>query len=224
MKAQADVISAVIIIILAITLVSAAYMWGMPLIRKRQDTALVERSENSFDRNNFNSLVRKIEYIYKNGGEDTFTLDIDGLWVLYPCTDNIDGCSNNPCTAADCATENNSIQFTFFSSTTSNIAVGEGWIPLSSPNTDPIGTVGVDDSSVVFARADKYGEGFNIRYKTWFRELDESPTKGYKIDLISPTGIMSSTGKSLRISRGAMRQDVSDGKILIIAEMKIFLV
>lgn len=226
MKAQADVISAVIIIIIAITLVSAAYMWGIPLIRKRQDTALVERAYKAFDRNNFNSLVRKIEYIYKNGGEDTFTLDINGVWTLYPCP-SIEGGGCTCDSTSPCNAINNSLRFTFFSSTMSNIAVGKGWVPLSSPNIDPIGTVGVDDPSVVLARADKYGDGFNITYEIWFRELDESPTKGYKIGLVDPNPggpvVKSSSGKSLRISRGAIRQ-ISDGKILIITEMKIFLV
>lgn len=221
MKAQADIISAVIIIIIAIALVAAAYTWGIPLINKRQDEALVARAEKYFDRNNLNSLVKKIENIYKNGGEDTFTLDMDGLWIFYPCsTTEGGGCK---CDKPACASENNSIYFTFFSRVT-RYAIGEGWIPLSSPNINPIGAVGVDDSSVVFARADRTGEGFNITYKTWFRELDESPGKGYKINLIAPTDITTSTTRSLRITRGDARTISIDGKILIITEMKIYLV
>lgn len=222
MKAQADIISAVIIIIIAITLVSAAYIWGIPLIMKRQDTALAERIDRSFDRNNLNSLVKKIEYIYKNGGEDTFTLDADGLWIFYPCPDTDGPECDCDSSIPGCATENNSIQFTFFSRV-AKIADDEGWVPLSSPNTNPIGTIGVDDPSVVLARADRIGEGFNITYKTWFRELDESPEKGYKIDLVAPTG-RTSTARSLRITSGGTRTIPIDGKILIITEIKIFLV
>jgi len=229
MKAQADIISSVIIIIIAITLVSTAYMWGMPLIRKRQDTALVERAYKFFDRNNFNSIVKKIEYIAKNGGEDTFSIDINGVWTFYPCPATDGGgcsCDSSIPGLETCVSGNNSIQFSFFSKV-SNIAVDEGWVSLSTANTNTVGTVGVDDASVVWARSDRAGDGFNITYKVWFRELDESPTKGYKINLIAPSAIppeiKASTGKSIRISHVGTRI-LSDGKTLIITEIKIFLI
>jgi hypothetical protein len=209
MKSQADIVSAVIIVIVALSLVGAAYMWGMPLIQKRQDTALVERAAKHFDRSNVNSLPKKIEYIYQNGGEETFTIDIDGLWSLYPSTDN--------------NVENNSIQFSFVSRVT-NIAVDEGWVPLSTSNTDPIVSIG-EDPSVVFGRADSSGSMYNITFKTWFRELDKSPTEGYKIILTRDTaGPLRSTGKSVRISRGSVTPVTQSGKTLIITEIKILLV
>lgn len=208
MKSQADIISAVIVIIIAITLVSAAYMWGIPLIRKRQDTALVERAKSYFDRENFNSLVRKIEFIAKHGGEDTFTLDINGIWTLYP-HDAV-------------SLENNSIHFTF-SAIVSNIGVNQGWIPLSSAFTEAIGKVGIDDPSVVFARADESPQGYNITYKTWFRELKETETKSHKINLLAQ-GPTRSTGKTIRISRGDVYSTTVAGKTLIITEIKLLLI
>jgi hypothetical protein len=225
MKAQADIISSVIIIIIAIGLVSTAYMWGMPLIQKRQDSALVDRAYGFFDRNNFNSLVKKIEYVAKNGGEDTFTLDISGIWILYPCpsSDGL-GCS---CGAAEpCNSENNSIQFSF-PSRASNIAVNSNWVPINSPNPSYFGTLGIDDVSVVLAKSESAGDGFNITYKLWFRELNESLNIGYKVDIMpsGTPGITTSVGKSLRISNaGTSTITTSGGKTLIITEIKIFLI
>lgn len=210
MKAQADIVSAVIIVIIALSLVSTAYMWGLPLIQKKQDTAIVERVSNAFSPDNVNSITKKIESVANRGGEETFTLDVDGLWILYPYDAN--------------TVENNSIQFAF-SSRVTNVGVDKGWIPLSSGNIG-IGTLGLDDSSVVFGRADSAGSFYNITYKSWFRELDESSTKGYKINLlVDERGSDKSTGKTVRISRAKdpYSQTVG-GKTLIITEIKILLV
>jgi len=66
----------------------------------------------------------------------------------------------------------------------------------------------------------KSGEGFQITYKIWFRELDESPTKGYKIDLVSPSGKSISSGKAIRISNEGTKY-ISVGKELIITKIKL---
>jgi len=183
-------------------------MWGMPLIRKRQDTALVERAFRYFDRENSKSLVRKIEFIAQHGGEDTLSVDMDGIWFLYPY-----GVSNP---------ENNSIQFSF-SSTVTDTAKDVGWVSLSSGNINPIGSLGIDDPSVVFVRADTHRDTFNITYKSWFRELDETPEKGYKIRLL-PDTITTSVGRTIRISRGEIKEETQGSKTLIITEIKLLLV
>jgi len=216
MKSQADIISAVIVIIIAITLVSTAYMWGLPLIRKRQDTALVERAKNYFDRENSNSLVRKMEFVAAHGGEDTFSLDIDGAWILYP--------HPGDCIDPACNLENNSIQFTF-SAIVSDIGANQGWIPMGSGFTGPIGKVGTDRAGVVFRKADESPQGYDLTYKTWFRELEETSTKSHKYNLIS-AGPTASTGKAIRISRGEIYTDTATvpGKTLIITEIKLLLI
>jgi len=78
-----EVISVVLVVLMGIALAGTAYMWGIPMITKRQDTTKVERVYTYFEQSNSNSLVRKIEFIAKNGGEDTFTPDVQGLWTLY---------------------------------------------------------------------------------------------------------------------------------------------
>lgn len=200
MKAQTDVISAVIILLIAMGLISAVYMWGIPLIQKSQDNAVVERVYKNFDKNNVNSIERKIEYVANNGGEETFTVDTEGIWYLNE--------------------QENYIQF-FFLKKSTNIAENLGWVPLSSSNTNPKGTIGTDDSYVVYGMANTANDKYNITYKVWFRELwDDSGSKGYKIQLTNAGPSQFSTSKSLRISRGETKPDAVDNR-LFITEIKI---
>ncbi len=228
MKAQADILSAVLIVIMSIGLVSTAYTWGVPLIQKRQDTSMIERTYKYFARDNPSSLTRKIENIAKYGGEDTFTVDLAGMfqkanwrWVLYPCTSESEVCS---CTDEACKSENNTIQLTV-ASKVSNVAVDYGWIPSICGGLPGIIST---QPSFVCGKAVKGDDMIEVTYKTWFRELDEDPTdpstRGYKIVLYSPSGIIASTGSTLRISRGSIREKIINGKTLIITEIKILFI
>lgn len=216
LKAQVDIISAVIIIAIAIGLTATAYTWGIPLIQKRQYEAIAEKVHNVFDQNKINSLPSRIEAVAKAAGaEETFTLDVDGAWIL---------CPGNPPT---CGADNNSIEFTFLSKA-SKVAIGQ-WSPLTPGATCPVpgsGTLGKDKSSVVCARADRLIEIYNVTYRIYFRELFEEtdPNKGYKINLVKDErGSFNSTGKSIRILRGNVFTNVTDNKTLIITEIKILL-
>jgi len=209
-KSQVDIVSAVIIVIISLTLFSVAYLWGWPLIQKRQDSALVERAFKYFDPNNPNSLEKRIQYVANFGGEQTFFIDLDGVWILNEYD------RESP--------ENNSITFTF-SSKVSQIAPNFGWIPFS-PNIQEIGKIGLDEPSVIFGRADSKGGRYNITFKVWFRELENiDGSKGYKINLVKdPSGKLASTSKYLKISRGNIITQQSDEKTLTITEIKILLV
>lgn len=203
LKGQSDIISAIIIIIIAIGLLATAYTWGLPLIQKRQDTAIAERVSNYFSNDNSNSIQKKIVSVATNGGEDTFTNDVSGFWQLVPSeTFSID---------------NNSISFTFFSRV-SNIAPGQ-WVSLNGVSCPAVsGSVGEDPYSVC-ARADTLSDGYNITYEIQFRSLQGS-NQGYEIYLIqNPSGLLTSTVKLLRIQKG----DSYTSGNLIITEVKILL-
>jgi hypothetical protein len=206
MKAQANIVAAVIIIVLAIALVSAAYTWGVPLIMKRQDWALVDRVRNSFDQNNINSLPSKIEYIATNRGEDTFISETNGIFELNE-------------------TEN-SITFSFFSRV-SDIAINSGWISLtygsSCPPSD--GYVGIDKASVVCARADTHQNGYNITYRIYFRKLFEpAGTKGYKIQLVKhEASQLKVSGRNVKIIYSGTEETLEGGKTIIVTKIKILL-
>jgi len=210
-KGQADIVSAVLIIIISIGLIATAYTWGIPLIQKNQDRAIADRVANFFDQNSQSSLPNTIEFIANNQGEQTVKLEITGFWKLNE--------------------GESSIQYTFFSKI-SNIAVGSNWVSLT-PGADcnlftgpAIGYVGKDRSSVVCARADKLGDGYNVTYKVWFREIDDSTaTRGFKINLVkNEAGTLTSPAQSTRISYAGSTNQVSGGKTLIITQIKILFV
>lgn len=223
-KGQQDIISAVIIIVIAISLVATAYTWGIPLIQKRQDSALVDRTFSYFDQNNLNSITSEIVSVAQNGGDQTFTSNVNGAWILYPCSDT----DSNGDPLADCVSssnpENNSLSFAIFS-TVSNYAYDVGWIAMSSSDTCPpsIGTTG-HNPYVVCVRADTYGSGYNITYKVQFRELDSDATHGFKI-LLQPQipSIVTSTGNTVRFSRGNVYSATINGETLNIIEVKVLL-
>jgi hypothetical protein len=199
---------------------------------KRAHDSLSTRIYESFDRSEGGSLANKIEYVAKYGGEQTFTIDItkEGFftgdiawgWKLYPCVDETSNCG---CTDIACASENNSIQFTILIKS-SNVATDQGWIP-STCGSSP-GLIGSNDPLVVCENAVSVGDNFQLTYKTWPRELDEDPanpnTRGNKYVLISPTGVTSSDGRSVRISRGDTLTKTVGGKTLFITEIKIFFI
>jgi hypothetical protein len=208
LKGQSDIISAIIIIVIAIGLVGTAYTWGLPLIQKQQDTALAERVTNYFSNDNTNSIQKKIVSVATNGGEATFTEDVSGFWQLVPNgTFSID---------------NNSLSFTFFSRV-SNVATGVQWVPLNGVSCPaPSGSVG-EDPYAVCARADLLSNGYNITYKVQFRALQGSD-QGYEIYLLQhPSGLLTSTAKLLRIQKGDSKTVSVNGQNLIITEVKILL-
>jgi hypothetical protein len=196
LKAQADIISTVIIVLIALSLTSAALMWGLPLIQKRQDSAMVARISRALSQD----LPSKIAYVANVGGSDSLTIDANGIWFLNE--------------------SRNVLVFTFFSKV-SDKAV-ERWIGGSACGDDGFngqsGVLGFDEPCVVCVRADQLSSGYNITYQIGCREL-KSETKTYKIELKSATGVFASTSKTIRISR----RSTTTSDSLIKTEIEIFL-
>lgn len=209
LKAQADIVSVVIIVIMSLGLISSALMWGLPLIQKQQDTAVSERINKYFDMSNINSLPKKIQSVAIGGGEEIFAEDAGGIWILYT---NQQGENNNSLTFS-------------YQSKVEKFAPNMGWIPISTGNPSPQGTLGIDDATVVFGRADKTSGGLiNTTYKIWMRELwDTSQGKGYKIVLVNDNGPNRATGKSLKISRVDEPAPDANNNNLIVTKINILL-
>ncbi len=211
-KAQVDVISVVLIVLLAIALVAVAYNWGLPLIQKRQDSIILERVKNSFSQININSLPSKIERAANTASQETFNLDVDGLWAIYPFD--------------YAGIENNSISFTFFSKVT-DVAPNTGWQSLT-PNAQcppSNGNLLLDKASVVCRRADNFGNGYNITYIVWFRDLvDEQSSSIFKVKLLRhEAGRSTSNIKTIKIFGATPIRTSQAGQTLIITEVKILL-
>jgi len=193
-KAVSEIISVVMIIVISIGLISAAYMYGLPLIQKSQDKSSLERTISFFDYNNPSSLPKKIEFVANTGSTEVLTLDTQGIWEVHPFNEN--------------STLNNSIIFSFFSKVT-NINTNQP-ISLTPGGACPptAGTIGKDSFSVVCISGNPIYDGFNITYFIFFRDLilpiNETNNVTYSIQLISQNGeskTASSTGKTIRISR-----------------------
>jgi len=224
-KAQADIVSSVLIVIISLSLVASAYTWGMYLIEKRKSTTIVERVEKYFDRSNPNSIASRIEDVAVSGAEVVFNLDVDGIWVLNPCSDSAisSGCIGND-------DRNNTIMFAFNTKAT-DVKPGAGWIPNICGSG--IGLLGKDAPPVVCKRSDVSGDSYNVTYQIWLRELDDSlsnPTTGIKYLLIPDqkerckSTYCISAGKSVKLSKGSMTQTNVNGKNLITTEIKVLFV
>lgn len=192
MKAQSEIISSLLIIIIATGLVSTAYLWGVPLIQKQQDTALAERMYDSFSPSNSNSLPRRMQYVVNFGGDELYTAGAEGTWRLN-------------------STEN-SLQFSF-QSRVSNFAnfSQAGWVSLSGSDCGDVrpGILGADASYVVCAKSEgQPGGRHTITYKVLFRDLGDTATdKTYRISLAPASGSQeASSFKSIRMSRGPATQ------------------
>lgn len=203
-KAVAEIISVVMIVAISIGLISAAYLYGLPLLQKSQDRSMLERTISFFDYYNHNSLPRKIEFVANTGSTEVLTLDTQGIWEVYPFNDN--------------SPFNNSIVFSFFSRVT-NINVSEPISLTSGASCPPTtGAVGKDSFSVVCLKGDSVFNGFNITYFVHFRNLTSPTGEVYSIQLVSPTGIkQTSTGKTIRISR----ENIEKNENFIVTKVKI---
>ena len=218
-KGISTVVSAALIVAIALGLTSTAYIWGTPLIQKRQEASTTEKIYSQFSQSNQNSLGKMIEDVANNRGIRSFTIGTGGAWALNP-------------------TEN-SIEFTF-TSRTSNIATNTqspvsltpgvqcaGTSPPNSPSPST-GILGQDSSSVVCVTATAQADLFTIKYKIWFRELNDnpfSPTQRFAIQLEQdPTGLTTSSGNAVKITFDDSTQQIINGQKLITKKIKILLI
>lgn len=74
MKGQQQALSAILISGILIGVVGSVYFWGVPLIQKNKDVALLESSE-SFMR----QLNEKIKFVANNGGRDQIVVTLPGI-------------------------------------------------------------------------------------------------------------------------------------------------
>jgi len=198
MKAVSEIISVVMIVGISIGLISAAYLYGLPLIQKSQDKSTLERIISFFDYYSPSSLPRKIEFTANTGSTEVLTLDAQGIWVVHPFMD-----SKLP----------NSIVFSFFSKVT-NINTTEQISLTPGGNCPPgIGMVGKDPFAVVCIEGRPAFDGFNVTYVVYLRNLtlpiNETNNVTYSIQLISQNGEsiqVSRTGKTIRISRESIEK------------------
>ncbi len=182
-KGQSQVVSAIIIVLVGLSIVGTVYPWAQSVIQKKKDSKSMEDTYNFFG-----ELEKSIVDVARNGGEESLELDVPGKLYVYPesSTDEL----------------NNSIVFTF-ESKVSNVAESSEWIPLNTPNTNSTATLGIDKPGVISGKARLGDEYITVWYRMWFRELEDRTTgKSYKIALkTSGDNDVESTQGFLRIQR-----------------------
>jgi len=222
-KGVSEIIAVIMILVMSAGLLGTALSWGLTMINKRQDSTNVERLYNHFDYDNQDSIGNEIEFVAKNGGQETFSSNIKGLWTL-TCTEADDG--------DECGDSLDILEFVT-NNKVSNIAVSTdenniGWIALTPGGSCPpiSGTVGINNPYVVCAKSEPFGEGYNMTYRIWLRELyDSSESKIWKINLVKhESGDISKDSNSIKIIRGDVTTGNQDGKTLITTEVKILLI
>ena len=162
-KGQTQVVSVIIIILVALGAIASVIPWANNMIQKRKDAKSTDDAFNFFQK-----MDQTIRNIAENGGEETLELKVDGILTIYP--------------AADTSELNNSITFLFISKV-ANVATGD-WIPLTTPNTNATATLGVDTPSVTFGRAISGGDILNVEYRLWYRSLTDHTTgRTFKINI-----------------------------------------
>ncbi len=187
-KGQTQVVSVIIIILVALGAIASVVPWANNMIQKRKDAKSADDVYNFYQK-----LDQTIRNIAENGGEETLELKVDGILSVYPLA------SNNP-------EFNNSIVF-LFSSKVSNVAAGN-WIPLNTPNTNATASLGIDPPSVIFAKATSSGDRLDVQYRLWYRNLtDTNAGKTFRINLLtSDDQVKRVTTGALRIQRIQTRQ------------------
>ena len=217
-KAVSTIIAAVLIVTIALGLTATGFIWGKPLIQKRQEASISDKVYNQFLQTNQNSLPKMIEDVANNRGIRSFTVSADGVWVLNPTEDSIE--FSFPSKTANIATDTqNPISLTPGVQCT-------GTSPPDSPSPSN-GTLGQDSSSVVCVSATAQGEYFTIKYKVWFRELNDnpfSPTQGFKINLEQDAGLLTSSSKTVKITFDDSTQQTVGSETLITKKIKILII
>ena len=182
MKAQTQIISAILVFLVALAAIALVLPWALTMIQKKKDMKNVDDVYNFFLK-----LDEVIRDVAKNGGEESLTLKVPGELTVYPDS------SNHP--------YNNSITFSFLSKV-SNIAVKVGEIPLNTPNQNSTATLGVDTPSVIFGKANLTDDSILIQYRLWYRTLVDVDGNKFKIVLnTSENSILNSTLGFIRVQR-----------------------
>ena len=171
-KGQQEILSAVLLTGILITVVGSVYLWGLPLIQKNRSAATLESAE-LFSKN----LAEKIKFIANTGGKDQMTINIPGV-VFF----------NNESGTIETALQ-----------TEGTIYSTEGEIPIlgDSCYINDTKIWGKDSPEIICVITKNIGENkYTTDYITGFRKL-QAGNKIYKISLV---GDISSGGTDHKIT------------------------
>jgi hypothetical protein len=169
-KAQSPVLSYVLILGIVLASVSAAYLWGVPLLKKGEASSKVELAKNSMIQ-----LKREVDSVISGGGQASFSINSYGTIMV--------------------SEEDNSIYYSLYVQRAPYAL--DVWIPLTSNEMfGVVGTeeenstalLGLEEPSVLLVRVEKAGEGYLVTYRLALRELDDSNTAEGYLNKFTPVG------------------------------------
>lgn len=165
---QSQVLTAVILGGIMISAITAAYIWGLPILQKNQDVNTIEGTLNDL-----RSVSDAISTVAQEGGARSATINLGkGIVQIDPVNDTI----------------------TFRSTTRGAYVSTNDWVPLNEndlqgvPGTayaDSYGIRGTDSLGVLAGKSRRVRDGFLTTYKIAFRPLkDPNSKQTYKVDLV----------------------------------------
>jgi len=185
-RGQMQALSIVLLTVVIMGLVGAAYMWAVPIIER--NAAITEYT--TVERFILELSDRIVELA--NSGSGEYTLDIPSGILMIEGADYPGG-------------DNNTIMFDFFSSldmlcnkTACNTITGGIEIPIETDNTSAVGVYGEDEPRVITLTGQDSGAGKLLTISLHYREL-RSETRGYRIAICPDAGCSEAVNGTGRI-------------------------
>jgi hypothetical protein len=155
-KGQVEVVSAVLLTGIMISLVSVAYFWGLPVIEKQKDQTKLNEMEVFMK--DFNSAVKEVA---NEGGRRELTVNLPGTLKFVESPSYMDNIT------------------LIFDSQGSLIAPGETIYLVGDNRTEaPIGS----ESGIITVLSERMNGNYRIKMKLYYRNLTSGEEK-YRIDL-----------------------------------------
>ncbi|MDY6776897.1 MAG: hypothetical protein SVQ76_02215 [Candidatus Nanohaloarchaea archaeon] len=197
-RGQSQVLTAVLLGGILVAGVSAAYIWGLPILRKNQDVNNAEKSLSDLE-----ELASAISTVASQGGSRTVTIKLaDGSIRVN--------------------TDNETI--TYRTLTQGAYVSTQEWVPLNENDMQGVnrstglpgegyGIRGVDKPVLLVGQAEKTSNAFMTVYRIVSRMMFEPNTgQSYRIDLVQNGNLQASTGtREVTIRRGEQVTESGEG-------------
>jgi len=171
LKAQSEVVSAVLLIGISLAAITVAYLWGLPLIEKGQSASKIANAGS-----NMQLIDAAISDIVQNGGQKSIELNLDGTLEV--------------------SSQENFITYRL-TTKKAGVATTE-WTPMNeddtfsiafTPQNQTTAIYGVDKSGVILAKATALGGNeYVTEYRLVYRELDDASTNEGQLVVLSARG------------------------------------
>jgi len=192
MKAQSEIISAVVIVIISMSLFGSAYLWGWPILEKKRDEEKVRRVfDDYFDPTNPNSVVGIIEEVKRDKSSKIVSGSEEGAWNV----------------------TNGSIIFYKVFRVSPFPSDGK-WVFIDG-NAAGIGDINVDPWYAIYGRSESYEDGYMVYYNLTTVNLTDSTGKIFRIEFSPDKN--SFYGKSLIFQYNTEVINPSDPNYIIIS-------